>query len=203
MWAGWPQTQKSIRLCLPSSGIKGVRHYHPASWFFFFFFFFKIYLFILCKYTVAVFRHSRRGSQISYGWLWATMWLLGFELLTFGRAVGCSYPLSHLTSPLILFKDNIWILLNSKQTQKHKVINFSDILWAPTTWSWNLSGAVHGILNALTHWPYFANESMHLCTHTQPMTLWAYENSMKTILETCEMLSILCSSVTKQLSHKT
>jgi hypothetical protein len=29
------------------------------------FFFLKIYLFIICKYTVAVFRHSRRGSQIS------------------------------------------------------------------------------------------------------------------------------------------
>jgi hypothetical protein len=28
------------------------------------------------------------------------MWLLGFELWTFGRAVGCSNPLSHLTSPL-------------------------------------------------------------------------------------------------------
>jgi hypothetical protein len=29
------------------------------------FFFFKIYLFIIiCKYTVAVFRHTRRGSQI-------------------------------------------------------------------------------------------------------------------------------------------
>jgi hypothetical protein len=28
-------------------------------------FFFKIYLFIICKYTVAVFRHSRRGSQVS------------------------------------------------------------------------------------------------------------------------------------------
>jgi hypothetical protein len=27
------------------------------------------------------------------------MWLLGFELRTFGRAVKCSYPLSHLTSP--------------------------------------------------------------------------------------------------------
>jgi hypothetical protein len=27
------------------------------------------------------------------------MWLLGFELRTFGRAVGCSYLLSHLTSP--------------------------------------------------------------------------------------------------------
>jgi hypothetical protein len=31
---------------------------------FFCFFFFKIYLFIICKYTVAVFKHSRRGSQI-------------------------------------------------------------------------------------------------------------------------------------------
>jgi hypothetical protein len=31
------------------------------------------------------------------------MWLLGFELRTFGRAVGCSYPLSHLTSPSCLF----------------------------------------------------------------------------------------------------
>jgi hypothetical protein len=29
------------------------------------------------------------------------MWLLGFELQTSGRAVGCSYPLSHLTSPHI------------------------------------------------------------------------------------------------------
>jgi uncharacterized membrane protein YkvI len=26
--------------------------------------FLKIYLLIICKYTVAVFRHSRRGSQI-------------------------------------------------------------------------------------------------------------------------------------------
>jgi hypothetical protein len=31
----------------------------------FFFFFFKIYFyFIICEYTVAVFRHSRRGRQI-------------------------------------------------------------------------------------------------------------------------------------------
>jgi hypothetical protein len=29
------------------------------------FFFLKIYLFIICKYTVAVFRYTRRGSQIS------------------------------------------------------------------------------------------------------------------------------------------
>jgi hypothetical protein len=31
----------------------------------FFFFFFLIYLFIICKYTVAVFRRTRRGHQIS------------------------------------------------------------------------------------------------------------------------------------------
>jgi hypothetical protein len=38
------------------------------SFFFFliyFYFYFYFYLFIICKYTVAVFRHSRRGSQIS------------------------------------------------------------------------------------------------------------------------------------------
>jgi hypothetical protein len=34
------------------------------------------------------------------------MWLLGFELWTFGRAIGCSYPLSHLTSPYLAFMKN-------------------------------------------------------------------------------------------------
>ena len=50
-------------------------------------FFFKISFIIVSKYTVAVLRHSRRGCQISLVWLWATMWLLGFELMTSGRAV--------------------------------------------------------------------------------------------------------------------
>jgi hypothetical protein len=51
------------------------------------------------------------------------MWLLGFELWTFGRAVGCSYPLSHLTSPINLFlkskkeKKKEWILDCSELTQ--------------------------------------------------------------------------------------
>ena len=47
--------------------------------------FFKKDLFIsICKYTVAVFRYTRREHQIS---LWMVvshhMWLLGFELKTF------------------------------------------------------------------------------------------------------------------------
>jgi hypothetical protein len=48
---------------------------------------------IISKVTVAVFRHARRGWS-HYGWLWATMWLLGFELRTFRRSVsaltGCA-----------------------------------------------------------------------------------------------------------------
>jgi hypothetical protein len=51
-----------------------------------------IYLFIICKYTVAVFRHTRRGSQISLQVVVTTMWLLGFELRTFRRAISA---LSH------------------------------------------------------------------------------------------------------------
>jgi hypothetical protein len=32
---GWPRTQKFACLCLPSAGIKGVRHHHLAGIFFF------------------------------------------------------------------------------------------------------------------------------------------------------------------------
>jgi hypothetical protein len=70
----------------------------------------KIYLFIIIhKYTVADFRHTRRGHQISLRELWATMWLLGSELrisrravsaFTFQKSSQCSYLLSHFTSPV-------------------------------------------------------------------------------------------------------
>jgi hypothetical protein len=52
-----------------------------------FFFFFKDLFIITHKYTVAVFTHTRGGVRSHYGWLWTTMWLLGFELRTFRRAV--------------------------------------------------------------------------------------------------------------------
>jgi hypothetical protein len=70
------------------------------------FFFFKIYLLYVSTLSCLQ-THQKRASDLCYRWLWATMWLLGFELRTFGRAGGCSYPLSHLTSPsfiLILHK---------------------------------------------------------------------------------------------------
>jgi hypothetical protein len=38
--------------------------FEALNFFFFFFFFLKIYLFYVCEYTVAIFRHTRRGHQI-------------------------------------------------------------------------------------------------------------------------------------------
>jgi hypothetical protein len=41
------------------------------------------------------------------------MWLLVFELRTFGRAVGCSYLLSHLSSPRdVLLQDRRTVEMN-------------------------------------------------------------------------------------------
>jgi hypothetical protein len=53
------------------------------------------------------------------------MWLLGFELWTFGRAVGCSYPLSHLSSPAYFFL--------SHYLQKHGVLGMVAHTFNPST----------------------------------------------------------------------
>jgi hypothetical protein len=58
-------------------------------------FFFKDLFIIIHKYTVAGFRHTRRGRQISLWVVVSHLWSLGFEL----KSSQCSYPLSHLTSP--------------------------------------------------------------------------------------------------------
>jgi hypothetical protein len=52
---------------LPASAsrVLGLKACATTPGFKYYSFFFKIYLFIICKYIVAVFRHSRRGSQIS------------------------------------------------------------------------------------------------------------------------------------------
>jgi hypothetical protein len=53
------------------------------------------------------------------------MWLLGFELWTFGRAVGCSNPLSHLTSPdLYIFKrETIVFVLKNRKRELYQVFD--------------------------------------------------------------------------------
>jgi hypothetical protein len=45
-------------------------------------------LFIICKYTVAVLRYSRKRHQISLWMVVSHHMVVGFELRTFRRAVG-------------------------------------------------------------------------------------------------------------------
>jgi hypothetical protein len=71
------------------------------------FLFFKIYLFmyvfIICKYSVAVFRHTRRGHQISSWMVVSHHVVAGIWTQDLWKSSQCSYPLSHLSSPMCLF----------------------------------------------------------------------------------------------------
>jgi hypothetical protein len=55
------------------------------------------------------------------------MWLLGFELRTFGRAVWCSYPLSHLTSPHLHFLLDASMLLVTLTGVFLTLVDFTDV----------------------------------------------------------------------------
>ena len=65
----------------------------------FFFFFLKIYLFIISKYTVAVFSHTRRGCQILLRMVVSHHVVSGIWTHNLWKSSQCSYPLSHLSSP--------------------------------------------------------------------------------------------------------
>ena len=67
------------------------------------------------KYTVAVPEESVRPH---YGWLWATMWVLGFELRTFGRAV--SAFICWAISPAL---PDFWVLGVKANTTTHRANN--------------------------------------------------------------------------------
>jgi hypothetical protein len=67
------------------------------------------------------------------------MWLLGFELLTFGRAVGCSYPLSHLTSPMLDF----YMLICTSSNKEVFFLNFFVIV---PFGQLHLTVYIHGVL---------------------------------------------------------
>jgi hypothetical protein len=62
-----------------------------------------IYLFNVCEYTVAIFRHTRRGHPIHYRWLWATMWLLRIELKTSRRTVSVLNHWAISPAPILPF----------------------------------------------------------------------------------------------------
>jgi hypothetical protein len=59
-------------------------------------------LFIVYEYTVAVFRHTRRGHQIPLQMVVSHMWLLGIELRTSGRTVSVLLAAEPSLQPLPL-----------------------------------------------------------------------------------------------------
>jgi hypothetical protein len=57
-------------------------------------------LFIICKYTVAVFRHARRGRQFSLQMVVSHHVVAGILTQDLRKSSQYSQPLSHLSSPL-------------------------------------------------------------------------------------------------------
>jgi hypothetical protein len=57
--------------------------------FYFYFYFFLRFIYLLYVSTLWLSSDTpEEGIRSCYRWLWATIWLLGFELMTFGRTVG-------------------------------------------------------------------------------------------------------------------
>jgi hypothetical protein len=73
--------------------------------------FFFIYLFTICKYTVAVFRHPRRGHQISLQRVVNHHVVAGIWTQDLWKSSRCSYSLSHLISPSKDFFLSICVLI--------------------------------------------------------------------------------------------
>jgi hypothetical protein len=75
---------------------------------FHFIYFFKdlfIYIFYVYMSILSLSLDTQeKGIRSNYRWLWTTMWLLGIELMTFGRAVSALKRWAILSSP------RIWLL---------------------------------------------------------------------------------------------
>jgi hypothetical protein len=77
-------------------------HWDHWVWFCFpFFLFFFLDLFIICKYNVAVFRHTRRGNESSLWMVVSHHVVAGNWTQDLQKSSQCSQPLSHLSSPLV------------------------------------------------------------------------------------------------------
>jgi hypothetical protein len=76
---------------------------------FFLFFFFKD-LFIIYKYTVAVFRHTRRGHQISSQMVVSHHVVAGNRIQDLWKSSQCSQPLIHLSSLNLKILKEMFIL---------------------------------------------------------------------------------------------
>ena len=74
-------------------------------------FFPSIYLFTYLLYVSTLSLSSdtpEESVRSRYGWLWAIMWLLGFELRTFRRTVGALNHWAISPAPFLLFIVEVW-----------------------------------------------------------------------------------------------
>jgi hypothetical protein len=94
---GWPRTQKSSCLCLPSSGIKGVHHHARLN------IFSKRFIYLMYVSILSLSSNISEDIGSHYRWLWATMWLLGMELRTSGEQ-----PVLLTTEPSLQPRFNIF-----------------------------------------------------------------------------------------------
>ena len=62
---------------------------------------FILYMWLHCRCLQT---HQKRASDPHYRWLWATIWLLGIELRTFGRTVRALHCWAISSAPKIFFK---------------------------------------------------------------------------------------------------
>ena len=105
----------------------------------------KIHFFILCMWvhSCCLQTHQKRISH-PIRWLWATMWLLGFELRTTGRTVSAlrcwaicpalsntfSYNGSSHEEWQDLFESQIWASLDAQQNvARHLMMNIPGEKW--------------------------------------------------------------------------
>ena len=77
-----------LRLEWALISLLGLRLWYSALWYKARSFFKKKIIYLLCiQYSVCMYAcRPEESTRSHYRWLWATMWLLGIELRTFGRA---------------------------------------------------------------------------------------------------------------------
>ena len=66
------------------------------------------YIYFIYVSTLSLSSDTEKSSRSHYRWLWATMWLLGIELRTSGRAVSALNCWAISPARLIYFEDNIF-----------------------------------------------------------------------------------------------
>jgi hypothetical protein len=86
---------------MPEVTVGTYLYYSP--FYFYLFIYLFIYLLIICKYTVAVFRHSRRGSQISLRMVVSHHVVAGIWTLDLRKSSRVLLPTEPSHQPSLLF----------------------------------------------------------------------------------------------------